>query len=104
MKYRFYPRANERLDEIWEYTVEQWDEHQAEKYIRGLFSALEKRAERKHSWLSVKESGFSGVYFFRYEHHFVFYRELSDRTIGVISILHERMDLPHRLKEDFCEE
>lgn len=40
------------------------------------------------------------LYFVRYERHYVFFRELSDDGIGVISILHESMDLPRRLRED----
>ena len=103
MKFRFFPKANKRLDEIWQYTAEQWDQEQAEKYIRGLFNALEKLADQRSLWCALKQSGFEGVYFFRYKHHFVFFRELNDYQIGVISILHEKMDLPHRLKEDACE-
>ena len=41
-----------------------------------------------------------GVFFFRHQHHYVFFRELSKGTLGVISILHENMDLPSRLKQD----
>ena len=103
MKFRFYPKANKRLDEIWQYTVERWDDAQAENYVRGLFDALEEKSRRRHLRRLVKESGFHGVYFFRYEHHFVFFRELDGDEIGVISILHESMDLPHRLKEDASE-
>jgi len=100
VKFRFYPGANKRLDEIWRYTTEHWDEEQAELYIKGLFDSLEERAMRKHLWRAVRETGFTGVYFFRYEHHFIFFRELDEGEIGVISIIHEKMDIPHRLRED----
>lgn len=63
---------NKRLDEIWRYTTEHWDEERAELYIKGLFDSLEERAERKHLWRAVRETGFAGVYFFRYKHHFIF--------------------------------
>jgi plasmid stabilization system protein ParE len=42
----------------------------------------------------------SGVYFIRHQHHYVFFRELSSGELGVISILHENMDIPARLRED----
>ena len=41
------------------------------------------------------------VFFFRHQHHYVFFRELSKGSLGVISILHENMDIPSRLREDF---
>ena len=41
-----------------------------------------------------------GVFFIRYQHHYLFFRELSDGTLGVISILHENMDIPARLRDD----
>ncbi len=40
------------------------------------------------------------VWFLRHRHHFVFFRGLSGGSIGVISILHDNMDLPARLKAD----
>jgi plasmid stabilization system protein ParE len=30
----------------------------------------------------------------------VFFRELSKKRLGVISVLHEKMDIPARLRED----
>jgi hypothetical protein len=36
----------------------------------------------------------------RSQHHYIFFRELSQGILGVISILHENMDIPSRLKED----
>lgn len=34
-------------------------------------------------------------------HHYIFFRELSGGEIGVITILHENMDLPARIRDDF---
>ena len=100
MKYRFHSSANRRLNEIWQYTVERWGEEQTEKYIRGLFAVIEDKAEKRSLWRPVREEGLSGVYYFRDEHHLIFFRELKHGELGVISILHENMDLPRRLKED----
>ena len=41
-----------------------------------------------------------GIYVIRYQQHFIFFRALSGNMIGVISILHVRMNIPLRLKED----
>jgi plasmid stabilization system protein ParE len=43
---------------------------------------------------------FAGIWFVHHEHHYLFFRELSDGHVGIISILHENMDLPARLRED----
>jgi hypothetical protein len=40
------------------------------------------------------------TYFIRYEQHFIFFRALSPDAIGVISVLHENMNIPMRLRED----
>lgn len=42
------------------------------------------------------------AYFVRYEHHYVFFRELDNGDIGIMGILHERMDLAVRLREDLA--
>lgn len=40
-------------------------------------------------------------YFFRYEHHFVYWGRLANGDIGIVTILHERMHQIARLKDDF---
>ncbi|MBL9204945.1 MAG: type II toxin-antitoxin system RelE/ParE family toxin [Opitutaceae bacterium] len=41
-----------------------------------------------------------GIFYFRQEHHTVFFRRLSKGRIGVITVLHGSMNLPARLRED----
>jgi plasmid stabilization system protein ParE len=41
-----------------------------------------------------------GVYFIRFERHLIFFRSLSADTVGVISVLHENMNIPMRLREE----
>jgi plasmid stabilization system protein ParE len=45
------------------------------------------------------EFGGDGFYF-RHEHHFVYWRRLSDGDIGIVTILHERMHQMDRLRDD----
>lgn len=40
VRYVIYKPANATLDEIWQYSVENWGEQQAETYIEGLFDTL----------------------------------------------------------------
>ncbi|HMO48042.1 MAG TPA: hypothetical protein PKB14_18680 [Rubrivivax sp.] len=46
------------------------------------------------------EFGVEG-FFFRHEHHFVYWRQLSNGHIGIVTILHERMHQIERFREDF---
>ncbi|NTF46425.1 type II toxin-antitoxin system RelE/ParE family toxin [Rhizobium rhizogenes] len=104
--YRFYPRADAAQDKIWRDTVERWGDPQAVTYITGLHSHLTRLCETKALWrqlpqkLAVPADVKHEAYFSRYEHHYVFFRELDNGDLGVMSILHERMDLPVRLAED----
>lgn len=101
MKYLFYSAADRRQDEIWDYTVDEWGEEQAVRYLEGLHDTIAQAAEGKIAWRKLMHPKVSGVYFIRYEHHYIFFRELPGNVIGVISILHENMDLPSRLEDDF---
>jgi toxin ParE1/3/4 len=102
MKVRILPVAQERLLDIWDYTVEKWGEEQADGDVAGLVGHLHSIAAERMLWRPVKEHRMSAVYFVKYRHHYVFFREFSG-FIGVISILHESMDIPNRLREDIEE-
>lgn len=99
MRHKIYPAARRRLVEIWHYTDSTWGEEQADKYIRGLYSAIEKTASNKYLWRKVEHEEIAGIYFVRYENHYVFFRELPKGVLGVVNVLHENMDIPNRLKE-----
>jgi len=106
MKYRFYRKADADQDSIWRYTRESWGEIQAEKYITELHAHLERLANNQNLWLNLPHQFVvpldldRQIYFSNYEHHYVFFRVLSEDVIGVVSILHEKMDLPVRLNQD----
>ncbi len=99
MEVRILPVARERLLEIWDYTSAKWDDDQADSYVSGLVSHINNAAGERVLWRAVKDKRVQGVYFVRYRHHYAFFREFAG-FIGVISILHESMDIPNRLKDD----
>lgn len=104
--YRFFPPADEAQDDIWQYTYDEWGEAQADKYIIGLHEHLQALADKKKQWRTLPNSLIVppdldiSAYFSHYEHHYIFFRELSGGVIGVLSILHENMDIPVRLFRD----
>lgn len=100
MQARIFPAAEARLLEIWDYTLERWGEEQADCYVRDLIHRINALSNERHRWRPLADKQIPGVWFVRHEHHFVFFREFTSGCIGVISILHEKMDLPARVKED----
>lgn len=93
--------ASLRLDEIYRYTRDRWGSEQADRYIAGLFAAFE--GIESHATLSRPVPAEFGVegFFFRHGRHFVYWRRLSNDDIGIVTVLHERMHLLDRFREDF---
>lgn len=100
MPHKIYPVARRRIIEIWHYTDKTWGEKQADKYVRGLYESIDELASKKYTWRKLEHEDVNGIYFVRYKHHYVFFRELSKEMLGIVNVLHESMDIPNRLKED----
>ena len=97
---KIYRAAQARLTEIWDYTEQTWGEKQADAYVRSLVAAVNQVQAERRRWRPLRDRSLPGVYFIRHQHHYIFFRELSDGTLGVISILHENMDIPARVRDD----
>ena len=97
---RILPAARARIIEIWNYTETNWGEQQADKYVRELVEAIPRGGANRNEWKPVQDSALIGVFFFKHARHFVFFKELTGGDIGVITILHESVDLPARLRKD----
>lgn len=104
--YRLYKTAQEALESIWFYSFKTWGETQADKYIFELYDCFEQLATKALVWrkipagLCVPPDLDRQVYFSHHQHHYIFFRELDNEDVGIISLLHEKMDLPVRLAED----
>jgi len=94
------PPAEARLVEIWAYTKREWGQAKADSYLRGLGSAIRDADRKRKNWKRFSNADIRGVFYLRYQHHRVFFREFADGIVGVITILHESMDLPARLREE----
>jgi len=94
--------ASLRLDDIYRYTRDRWGAEQVGHYVNGLFAAFDRIAF--HGVASKPVPAAFGVdgFVFRYEHHFVYWRKLSNGDIGIVTILHERMHRIDRFREDFA--
>jgi toxin ParE1/3/4 len=93
--YRLSPLAQADLDDIWNYSFEQWGLDQAETYIRDIRAAIEAAAERGAKGRRCDD--IRPGYFKRAAgSHMMFYR-LVDADIEIVRILHGRMDFDSHL-------
>lgn len=99
MAIRVQEAASLRLDETYRYTRDRWGIEQADRYITDLFAAFDQIEGHRVASLPIPaEFGVEGFYF-RHEHHFVYWRRLSNGDVGIVTILHERMHQMERFRE-----
>ena len=85
-------KAVEDLEEIWDYTVENWSENQAEIYYSLLIDSCQELANKPNLGKSyeVVEKNVLG---FKSGQHIIFYRIVTEIEIEVVRILHGMMDI-----------
>lgn len=90
----FSPAAVADLDDIWDYTAEQWGLEQAEHYIDSIRDACIglARGERQGRAVDIRD----GYVKYAIKRHLVFFR-VSETGISVIRVLHQRMDIDQYL-------
>ena len=89
-RYRLAPAAQRDLSSIWNFTLERWDEIQAETYISEIRAAIERIAgdpQRGRNCDEIRE----GYRRYGIGSHLIFYIVRTD-SVDVIRILHQRMD------------
>ena len=85
------------LDNIWDYTLREWGETQAEAYTEGLYKTCQRIADGTAIVCAFPASPkVSGVC--RHEHHYIFFARIEQKTI-IIAVLHERMDMISRVED-----
>jgi toxin ParE1/3/4 len=90
--------AIDDLNDIWDYTFEEWSEIQADKYYAILEFACMQIG--KNSEIGKEYEGISsGLLGLRTDKRIIFYQIISEHEIEVIRILHEQMDLKNRLND-----
>jgi len=95
-KYHFTNKAVDDLSEIWDYTIENWSEKQAEKYYDLLVTCCNDLAKNpklgKNYNLLIK-----GIFGCKCGEHIIFYSIISKGEIEIARILHGMMDLKTKL-------
>lgn len=97
-KYSFTKSAVRDLTEIWDYTKKIWSEKQAEKYYQLIIQACKEIAKDPNKGKEYHEV-YPELKGLKITKHIIFYRQLTDKSIEISRILHERMDLKSRLRK-----
>ena len=97
-KYSFTKKAVNDINEIWNYTYEQWSEKQADKYYNELLYKCEMLASNPETGREYFKL-FADLRGYKVNKHIIFYRQIDQNSIEVERILHERMDLKTRLRK-----
>lgn len=99
--YKLYRGASASLDDIYIYTVETWGIDQADRYIDGFFACFESIANEIVVWRPIPSELEVQGFYCRYERHYIYWKRLSDGTIGIAAILHDRMHQIAQLRDAF---
>lgn len=98
VKYELTNKAVADLNEIWEYTLENWSENQADRYydvLLGICQDIADNPELGKNYDGIK----SDLFGLKANQHVIFYRKSEVNPIEITRILHERMDLKKRITE-----
>ncbi len=97
-KYSFTRKAIEDLSGIWNYTYDNWSEHQADIYYQLLIDDCKEIAN--HPSLGKNYSNIvENLFGFKSGRHIIFFRKINTQDVEITRILHEQMDLKNRILE-----
>ncbi len=94
-RYVLSTKAESDLNEIWDYTEQQWNRAQAERYLTEIQQAMEMLVEHPHLGRRCDDIKFE-YNKLAVGSHVIFYK-IGAIEIDVIRILHQRMDFQRRL-------
>ena len=97
MRQTLTPRAEADIEEIWLYTLANWDADQADLYVDGLLARLEEMLVNPVVWRGRSDL-LPGLMMTTYQRHFIFFYQHNDEVF-VLRILHDQMNLIAQLSE-----
>lgn len=96
MKYKVTSQAKTDLIEIWEFTKDKWSVQQADHYYQNIIDKLDNISKHPNIGKSYDQlrNGYRGL---PVKSHIIFYKVDHNNTNEIIRILHQSMDIEHRL-------
>ncbi len=99
MLYKISLKATEDLEAIWLYTFENWSLEQADRYINLIFDEIEYLSIKPHAGKKFSHVR-KNYWCVKVKSHLIFYRQIpNQKSIEIIRVLHQRMDIANRLNE-----
>jgi len=95
-KFSFTNRALDDLIEIWDYTVEQWSENQAQTYYNLIMAScldLANNPQLGKSYNIISQN----LLGYKCGEHIIFYQEIEKNEIEIARVLHGMMDLKNKI-------
>lgn len=92
-------KALQDIASIWEYTVFNWSERQAETYYQTLLEVCEMIGMQPsigQRYPEIKDD----IFGFKSGKHIVFYKVIENNHVLIVRILHERIDLKSKFHKD----
>lgn len=97
MNYILSKAASIDLEEIWVFTMENWSREQADNYYNLLLDDIVNLCLNPSLGQNYEHVR-AGYRRLKSQSHFIFYRiNLAKNQLEVIRILHQQMDIDHRL-------
>ena len=95
-KFSFTNKALNDLTEIWDYTVKEWSENQAEKYYNFIIASCMDLANNPQLGKSYEILALN-VLGYKCGQHIIFYRKILKNEIEIERVLHGMMDLKNNI-------
>ena len=98
MRYSISEKANQDIEKIWLYTLENWSLEQADRYYNLILDEIEFISENFESGKSadyIKKGYRSSIV----KSHIIFYKKSSSNIVEIIRVLHQKMDIENRIDE-----
>jgi toxin ParE1/3/4 len=95
-KFSFTNKALNDLTEIWDYTVKEWSENQAEKYYNLIMASCMDLANNPQLGKSYEILALN-VLGYKCGQHIIFYRKILKNEIEIGRVLHGMMDLKNNI-------
>ena len=95
-KFHLTNKAVDDLNAIWDYTVQEWSQKQAERYYNLLMATCADLANNPQLG-KLYDIISNDIIGYKCGEHIIFYREISKNEIEITRILHGMMDLKSKL-------
>ena len=95
-EFRLHARAEKDLIDIWVYSLEEWDDVQADKYLDELNAAINSLGVNPH--LGVRRDNVREGYRALFVNRYAIYYRFTATTIDIVRVLHGQMDPDRHLE------